>query len=85
MHENSLAAWALIRRRSKSKRAQEVLQYIKNNGRMSDRMIAVGLGFKDLNAVRPRISELIKARLVIECDPIKDKTTNITVRTVKAI
>ena len=85
MHENSLLAWAKIRSRSRAKRAQEVLKYIKKNGRLTDRMVATGMNYSDLNCVRPRISELIKARLVIECDPIKDKITNVTVRTVKAI
>lgn len=51
--------------------------------RFADREIMIKLGFKDMNAVRPRITELVDAGVLIECGKIKDGLTKRTVRTTR--
>lgn len=34
---------------------------------VTDRQVMLGLGKSDMNAVRPRITELLKLQLVVEC------------------
>lgn len=42
-------------------RAQEVLDYITEHGPCTARQVMIGLKFSDMNAVRPRLTELLKA------------------------
>lgn len=53
---------------------------------VTDRQVRDGLfgTTADMNAVRPRINELIKSKWLIEVGSTKDKTTNRTVRLVRA-
>lgn len=64
-------------------RAELVLTWIKTNGPATDRDVMRGLGFTDMNAVRPRISELIDARLLVECGKRRCATTAQAVRIVQ--
>lgn len=63
-------------------RAALILAWIKQHGPATDRQVMRGLGFADMNAVRPRISELIDARLVVECGDTRCSETGQRVRRV---
>lgn len=64
-------------------RAAAVLAWFKVHGPATDRECMRGLGFTDMNAVRPRISELIDARLVVECGETRCAVTGQRVRRVR--
>lgn len=82
MHENSLDA-----HRSDIEnfghRAQIIYDYIRVFGPATDRQVMSGLGFTDMNACRPRISELLQHGLLIEVDDITDPITRKRVRRVQ--
>jgi len=48
----------------------------RHNSPMSARMVARALGFHDMNMVRPRINELVKAGWLVECGKAYDNTTS---------
>ena len=79
IHPNSLKAyrdeWGKL-----SKRELDILGILQRHGALTDREVMEYLGFKDPNAARPRITDLIKRRLVVECGNTKDKLTGKTVR-----
>jgi len=81
MHANSLAAYREEIERLKG-RARQVFDYVALHGRSTDRQIMVGLAFTDPNMVRPRISELVKMGLLIECGGRRDPATGKRVRQV---
>lgn len=66
------------------RRAASVLLWLKDHGQHTDREVMRGMGFTDMNAVRPRITELIDAKLVEEVGETVDPTTRKTVRIVRA-
>ena len=67
MHSNSLDTYNAIQTKI-GKRCQLIMDCLrKNNKGMSDRDIMMDLGFSDPNAVRPRVTELIKRGIVEEC------------------
>lgn len=81
VHPNSLAAYhgsgpAL------SRRAQTVLDWLRAHGPATDRQAARGLGFGDMNAVRPRITELVDLGLLRETGSRRCEVTGKTVRVV---
>ena len=63
-------------------RAQEVLQAVRTIGRATDRQVRDALGFDDMNAVRPRITELVKRGTLREIGDAVDPITNKRVRVV---
>lgn len=65
MHEHSVAAYRAEESKL-SKRASAVLAWITERGPKTDREVMVGMGFSEPNAVRPRITELIDAGLLME-------------------
>lgn len=66
MHSNSLAAYAGLD--GLPYRQREVLGcYISSLFAMSDREALERMGLNDMNAIRPRITELIKKELLEEC------------------
>lgn len=81
IHANSAAAYHSERLRL-SDRAQRVLGYIAAKGPATDRQVMQGLGFSEPNSVRPRITELIEAGLLIEASNTKCPVTGKTVRVV---
>jgi len=60
IHANSLAAYYAGEKDFFSARQQQILAAFSRFGKATDRDICNLLGFPDLNAVRPRITELIK-------------------------
>lgn len=65
-------------------RAAAILAWLRTHGPATDREVMHGLGFVEPNAVRPRISELIDARLAEECGDVVCAATGQRVRTVRA-
>lgn len=86
MHVNSLAAYDSGRRELFSARELAILDFLKSNpfGNVprTDREIMKGLGFSDMNSVRPRITELIKDGVLAEEGSVEDETTGKWVRLV---
>ena len=64
-------------------RKKEVYEWLQANGQATDREIKVGLGYDDMNAIRPRISELVEIGLIKEVGRVLDKKTLRRVRIVK--
>lgn len=85
MHQNSLFANNAGREiGSFSKRCQSILDlHRRMNMPMTDRMVKEYLGFEDMNAVRPRINELIDAGMLEENGSMKDPATGMRVRLVQ--
>lgn len=65
-----------------SRRAQMVLEWIRANGRATDRQIVEGLGFRDMNACRPRVTELVQLGALREVGSTVCPVTGKTVRLV---
>ena len=81
IHPNSLAAYQSEADRL-SKRAWLILAFITHNGPKTDRQVMEGMGFKEPNSVRPRITELIEAGKLLEVTSVRCPTTVKTVRVV---
>lgn len=88
VHENSLASFNSLDRES---RRQVVVRVYEAFGPQTDREVGHRLGFSDLNAVKPRISEMVAREQsdsitqypLIECGRRRDPLTNKTVRVVR--
>lgn len=83
-HTNSQLAYEAIQSEGKlSMRQALILQWLLAHPQpWTDREIAAGMGYPDMNCVRPRITELIKIGLVSEFDNVKCVVTGKTVRRV---
>lgn len=81
MHANSLQAYREERPRL-SQRAADVLQVVHAFGPLTDREITETMGFRERNAVSPRVTELIEAGLLVEHDSVRCPVTGKTVRRV---
>lgn len=81
MHENSLTAYRAEEAKL-SRRAQAVLDWITEHGPHTDREVMRGMGFSDMNAVRPRITELIDLRKLMEVGDVRCPVTGKKVRRV---
>lgn len=82
LHVNSLCAYLEGQTENFSKREQQVLDQVRVLKSATDRDVMVSLGFTDPNAVRPRISELIKEGLLVEIGHSEDVITGKRVRLV---
>jgi len=81
IHTNSILS---NRQTDKMKRREEIFEAYRHfNGGCTDRAIAAYLGYNDLNAVKPRITEMIQDGILEECGNTLDRTTNRTVRVVQ--
>lgn len=81
MHDNSIAAYRQEEAKL-SRRAQQVLDWIREHGPSTDRQVMWGLGFTDPNSVRPRITELIDLNKLMEVCNVACPVTGKTVRKV---
>lgn len=82
VHANSIDAYHAEEPKL-SRRAEAVLAWIRIHGKATDRQIAYGMGFgENLNAVRPRITELIEAGKLREATNIRCEVTGKRVRVV---
>ena len=84
IHINSRIAWSRLEGLPITERRRKILEYYAWAGKpMTDREAKAGMGFDDMNQVRPRITELVKMNALIEHSHIKDKMTKTMVRTCK--
>jgi hypothetical protein len=60
IHEHSIEAYHAEQPRL-SRRALAILDWLELHGASTDREIVYGMGFSDMNCVRPRITEAIEA------------------------
>ena len=82
MRDHSLKAFAEEEVKL-SAREQAIYDHLKKHGPRTDRELAAALGFgENLNAVRPRVTELIAATRLMELAPVRDPVTGKTVRRV---
>ena len=82
-HENSLGAHDAITVELRGRRA-EVMAWLRSHYPATDRQLAHGLfgACADMNQVRPRVTELLDARLLTEVDRVRDVDTGMMVRRV---
>lgn len=66
-------------------RKRKVFNYLAMYGAQTDRQVMDGLGYSDMNNVRPRITELMADNLADEVGHTKCPVTQRQVRVVKAI
>jgi hypothetical protein len=78
MHQHSLDAYRAL---DVGTRRAFVLQSYADHGPLTDRAVCASLGYDDMNAVRPRISELVKQGSLVECGTVRDDLTRRMVRT----
>lgn len=82
MHRNSLEAYRTEEPRL-SRRGAAVLAWVREHGPHTDREVAYGMGFgENLNAVRPRITELIELHILMEVGDVVCPVTRKSVRRV---
>jgi hypothetical protein len=77
MHANSREAYQTL---DVGRRQAIVRGAYAGHGAMTDRQLCAVLGFSDMNAVRPRITELVIAGQLIECGKVRDTETGRKVR-----
>lgn len=63
-------------------RAELVVEFLTANGPATDREVCNGLGFTDMNSVRPSITTLVQDDKLHEVDSVIDAKTGRTVRRV---
>jgi len=85
MHINSLTAYREEGERLSGRKALIYELLSETNTAMTDREVMLKLGYSDPNAVRPRITELIKRGLIEEFGSKVCVSTRKTVRRVRKI
>lgn len=83
IHANSHESFKNLSRDKRRQRILSIYQASAGVECFTDRQICRMLGFEDLNAVRPRISEMVKEGLLFEAGKIKDELTKTSVRLVR--
>ena len=84
-HVNSLLAYFEGQEEWFGKREIQVLSALKKLGRASDREIMLHLNYSDMNAVRPRLTELIEEGLIYQVGDQQDPMTGKTVRILQLV
>jgi hypothetical protein len=83
IHQNSLRCYG-EERDNLGKRASLIYNLLREKGALTDRDVMTMLGFKEPNATRPRLTELIKASWCYEVGDIDCIVTGKRVRLVAA-
>lgn len=83
-HEHSLDSYSELRADGNlSKRQALIMQWLSAKGKaLTDREIATGMHFPDMNCVRPRVTELVQMGLLHEYSSVICPVTRKRVRTV---
>ena len=79
IHEHSVAAYHQELPRL-SKRAAAIIDWLELHPRSTDREVMVGMGFSDMNCVRPRITEAVELGALVEVGETVCSFTGKTVR-----
>jgi len=82
IHFNSLVAY-MEERENLSKRCTQILEHLQCCSAKTDRQVMSEMFFPDMNCVRPRITELLKAGFLEEVGKAKCFITSKSVRLVK--
>ena len=85
IHENSKEAYHKIKPELTGRRKEIYLAMLKTGRKMTDREVKEQMGLSDMNAVRPRITELIKSGHVEEVGNVRCPITAKTVRQVMVL
>ena len=82
VHDNSVATFHSINRVNRS---EEILRVYRDRypDSLTDRDVKTILEFSDMNSVRPRITEMVKAGDLKETGTVIDRTTKKPTRTVR--
>lgn len=81
IHDNSMSSYHSLE--GLNKRCKMVVSALSDLGVATDRRIKEHLKLPDMNNVRPRVTELLKLGLLVECGDEVCDVTNKTVRKVK--
>lgn len=81
MHSNSLAAYAQEQPKL-DERKERILNVVQQLGPVTDREVCQILEYKEMNMVRPRITELVRSGRLVEIAKVKDHETGKSVRLV---
>lgn len=81
IHQHSIDAYHSERPRS-SRRLDSVIAWLELHPKQTDREIVEGLGYRDMNAVRPRVTEGIDAGRIVE---VGEKVCPVTGKTVRIV
>lgn len=81
IHQHSIAAYHSEQPRI-TRRLERVIAWLELHPKQTDREIMEGLCFRDMNAVRPRVTEGINARRLVEVGEKRCPVTGKTVRIV---
>ena len=81
IHDHSIAAYHEELPKL-SRRARQILDWLEVHPRQTDREIAFGMGFSDMNSVRPRITEAVEKGLIVE---VAEKRCPVTGKTVRIV
>lgn len=65
-----------------SRRAKRIIDWLELHPKATDREVMQGLGYSDMNAVRPRITEAIGAGALVE---VAEKRCPVTGKTVRIV
>jgi len=87
VHTHSRESFEAIQAEGKlSRRQAAILQWLLANPRSwTDREIAAGMGYTEMNAVRPRITELVAQGILEESGSIRCPVTGKRVRRVRPV
>ena len=81
IHEHSIAAYHEEGEKL-SRRAARILDWLELHPGKTDREVMLGLGFSDMNSVRPRVTELVDVGALVEVAAKRCPVTGKTVRIV---
>jgi hypothetical protein len=81
IHANSVTSYRAEEPKL-ARRALDILFWVRAHGPATDRQIARGMGFGDMNSVRPRVTELVESGFLTELDSVKCEVTGRHVRRV---
>ncbi len=79
IHEHSIAAYHAELPKL-SRRALRILDWLELHPKKTDREIMLGLGYSDMNSVRPRCTELVDCGSLVEVGEKRCEVTGKTVR-----
>lgn len=81
IHQHSIAAYHAELPKL-SRRALRILDWLELHPKKTDREIMLGLGFTDMNSVRPRITEAVESGALVEVGEKRCPVTGKLVRIV---
>ncbi len=85
LHQNTINSY-IEEMPNMSKRAKHIYDFLlETSGTYTDRQVMEQLGYSEMNQVRPRITELIRAKRLFEVGSTRCERTNKRVRLISAL